>query len=469
MSDVKKKKGFDLPHVYIVLMVVMLLVVVLSYIIPSGQFGLVEDPASGRMVVNPQDFNYLVNDNPISFMDFFKAIHIGIVQSADIIVMLLIAVGAIYVLEKSGAIAAGIHKLLEVSEGKELLILSVLTLMFTILGAIGFGEGGLPFIPLTITVVLGLGYDRMLGITASLGGLAIGFTSGVLNLYTTGIGQSIVGLPLFSGIGFRIAALVVFYLVTMAYMLFYARKIKKDPSKSVVAYEYMNQSNTQDSTEVKEEFTGRRKLALLALVITFVMQAIGTTKLGWGLAELSALYVVLTVILTIVLKLNPSQTCVDFAYGASRLLPAALAIGVARSVMVLMTQAKIVDTTIFKLSEVLQGKGSFFILLLVYIAVIVFNFFVISGSGKAVILMPILGPLGQLVNINQQVMILLYNYGDGFTNYLWPTSGALMAALALGGVNYQQWVKYSWKLFVALIVVGFGLILVANGINLGPF
>jgi uncharacterized ion transporter superfamily protein YfcC len=309
----------------------------------------------------------------------------------------------------------------------------------------------------------------MLGITASLGGLAIGFTSGVLNLYTTGIGQSIVGLPLFSGIGFRIAALVVFYLVTMAYMLFYARKIKKDPSKSVVAYEYMNQSNTQDSTEVKEEFTGRRKLALLALVITFVMQAIGTTKLGWGLAELSALYVVLTVILTIVLKLNPSQTCVDFAYGASRLLPAALAIGVARSVMVLMTQAKIVDTTIFKLSEVLQGKGSFFILLLVYIAVIVFNFFVISGSGKAVILMPILGPLGQLVNINQQVMILLYNYGDGFTNYLWPTSGALMAALALGGVNYQQWVKYSWKLFVALIVVGFGLILVANGINLGPF
>lgn len=470
MSDKKKgKKGFNLPHVYILLMAVMLIVVLLSFVIPSGQFGLIEDPNTGRMVVNPNDFNYVENDTPIGFMDFFTAIHTGIAQSADIIVMLLMAVGAIYLLEKSGTIAAGIHKLLEVSEGRELIVISILTLIFTTLGAIGFGEGGLPFIPLAVTVVMGLGYDRITGMATAMGGMAVGFASGALNLYTTGIGQSLVGLPLFSGLGFRLGALAIFFLVTILYILSYAKKIKKDPSKSIVAYEYVGQSKSEAETGEKEELIGRRKLALLALVVVFVLQAYGATKLKWGFPQISALYIMFSVVLVIILKLKPSQTCVDFAYGASRLLPAALAIGIARSVMVLMNQAMIIDTAIFKLSEVLQGKGSIMILFLVYLAVILFNFFVISGSGKAVILMPILGPLGTLVNINQQIMVLLYNYGDGFTNYIFPTSGALMAGLSLSDVEWQEWAQFSWKLFAMLSVLAFGLVVFANYINLGPF
>lgn len=465
----KQNKGFNLPHVYILLITVMLIVVALSFVIPSGEFGLIEDPNTGRMVVNPNDFNYVDNDNPISFMDFFTAMHTGIAQSADIIVMLLIAVGAIYLLEKSGTIAAGIHRLLEISEGKELVVIGALTLIFTILGAIGFGEGGLPFIPLAVTVVMGLGYDRITGMATAMGGMAVGFASGALNLYTTGIGQSLVGLPLFSGLGFRVAALAIFYVVTILYIVNYAKKIKKDPSKSIVAYEYAEQSKTEEVKGEKEKFTGRKKLALLALVAVFVMQAYGAIQLRWGFPQISALYIIFSFVVAIILKLNPSKTCVDFAYGASRLLPAALAIGLARSVMVLMNQAKIVDTAIFKLSEVLQGKGSLMILFLVYVAVIVFNFFVISGSGKAVILMPILGPLGQLVNINQQIMVLLYNYGDGFTNYIWPTSGGLMAGLSLSNVEWQEWAKFSWKLFSLLSLIAFGFIVFAHYIKLGPF
>lgn len=467
----KRRRGIKMPHVYILLILVMALVVVLSWVVPSGEFARVQDPNTGQMVVDPNNFSYVEKTNPISLLDFFTAIHIGIVQSGDIIVMLLLAVGSIYLVEKSGAIAAGIHKLLEISQGKELLLICILTLVFTIMGAIGFGEGGLPFIPLAVSIVTAMGYDKITGMATAMAGMAIGFSSGVLNLYTTGIAQSIVGLPLYSGIGYRIVALAVFYVITMMYIVGYARKTKTDPSKSVVANNYMEQLN-QSSQEVKQEkveFTLQRKLALISLLAVFILQAFGAIKLKWGLPQMSALYLILAFILVLIFKWNPSEACVDFAYGASRLLPAALAIGLARSVMVLMTQVKIIDTAIYELAAILDGKGPFATLLLIYISVIIFNFFVISGSGKAVILMPILGPLGQLLNINQQVMVLVYNFGDGLTNYLWPTSGALMAGLSMCDIEWQEWAKFSAKLFIILSTVAFGMVLLGHYINLGPF
>lgn len=464
----KKKKDFKLPHVYILLMLVMLLIVVLSWIVPSGEFAQIKDPVTGRVMIDPNNFKSLPKVNPITVMGFFTAIHVGIVQSGDIIVMLLLACGALYLVEKSGAIGAGIHKLLEVSKGKELLVICILTLVFTIMGAIGFGEGGLPFIPLAVSVVVALGYDKITGMATAMGGMAIGFASGVLNLYTTGISQSMVGLPIYSGIGFRTAALVLFYIITMVYIVRYAKKIKADPSKSVVAKSYIQQK-AQEVKQEAIEFTMGRKLALLGMVFIFILQAVGAIKLKWGLPQISAIYLIFAVVLVLILKLNPSQACNDFAYGAARLLPAALAIGLARSVMVLMNQAKIVDPAIHQLAQVLNGKGPVTILFLVYVSVIIFNFFVISGSGKAVILMPILGPLGQLVKINQQIMVLVYNYGDGFTNYIWPTSGGLMAGLAMCDVEWQEWAKFSANLFIILSTVAFGLVVVAQYINLGPF
>lgn len=467
----KQRKGIKIPHVYILLILVMALIVVLSWVVPSGEFARVQDPNTGQMVVDPNNFSYVEKINPISLLDFFTAMHIGIVQSGDIIVMLLLAVGSIYLVEKSGAIAAGIHKLLEMSQGKELLLICILTLVFTIMGAIGFGEGGLPFIPLAVSIVTAMGYDKITGMATAMAGMAVGFASGVLNLYTTGIGQSIVGLPLYSGISYRIVVLAVFYVITMTYIVSYARKTKADPSKSVVANNYMEQLN-QSSQEVKQEkveFTLKRKLALISLLAVFILQAFGAIKLKWGLPQMSALYLILAFILVLIFKWSPSKACVDFAHGASRLLPAALAIGLARSVMVLMTQAKIIDTAIYELAAILDGKGPFATLLLIYISVIIFNFFVISGSGKAVILMPILGPLGQLLNINQQVMVLVYNYGDGLTNYLWPTSGGLMAGLSMCDIEWQEWAKFSAKLFIILSTVAFGMVLLGHYINLGPF
>lgn len=402
-------------------------------------------------------------------MDFFSALHNGVVQSADIIVMLLFASGALYILEKSGAIAAGIHKLLRVAGGKEKLIILALLTLFAIMGTIGFGEGGIPFIPLAMAVVMGMGYDRITAFATSTVGLAIGFTAGVVNFYTTGVSQSIVGLPIYSGLGFRIISLLIFVVISAVYILRYANKTKADPTKSIVMEEYAEQlQNTQSAEYEEEEFTLPKKIALLGLVGVLVGSAFGAIQLGWGMPQLSAVYAIYAVFLVIILRLSPSEAAVTFGEGAARLLPTGLAIGFARSVMILMDQAQIIDTAVHSLSGLLSHTGSIITLLILFLVVIFFNFFVVSGSGKAMILMPIMGPLGKILGINQQVMVVVYQFGDGFTNYLWPTSGGLMAALGMSNVNYADWVKFSFKLFMLLHFAAFILIVIAHYMGLGP-
>lgn len=469
MSKKDKRKGFNFPHVYIMFLLVMLLVVVLSWIVPSGQYERVVDPKTGIEQLNTDVFNYVEQENAIGFMDFFSALHNGVVQSADIIVMLLFASGALYLLEKSGAIAAGIHKLLRVAAGKEKLIIFVLLTVFAIMGTIGFGEGGIPFIPLAMAVVMGMGYDRITAFATSTMGLAIGFTAGAVNFYTTGVSQSIVGLPIYSGLTFRIISLVIFIAITIVYILRYANKTKADPTKSIVANEYLEHlEDAKTATYEEEPFTWPRKIALLGLVAVLVGSAYGAIQLGWGMPQLSAVYAIYAVFLVIILRLSPSEAAADFGIGASRLLPTALAIGFARSVMILMTQAEIIDSAVHALAGLLNNTGSIVTLFVLFLVVIFFNFFVVSGSGKALILMPIMGPLGKILGINQQVMVVVYQFGDGFTNYLWPTSGGLMAALGMSNVNYADWVKFSWKLFMILHFVAFILIVIAQYIGLGP-
>jgi uncharacterized ion transporter superfamily protein YfcC len=470
MSEKKKGKGINFPHIYIMFLLVMLLVVVLSWIVPSGQYERIENPETGMTELNTDKFEYVEQADPIGFMDFFTALHNGVVQSADIIVMLLFASGALYILEKSGAIAAGIHRLLRVAAGKEKMIICVLLTLFAVMGTIGFGEGGIPFIPLAMAVVIGMGYDRITAFATSTIGLAIGFTAGAVNFYTTGVSQAIVGLPIYSGLGFRIVALAVFLAISIIYVLQYAKKTKVDPAKSIVAAEYMEQlENTKKAEYEEEEFTLSRKIALLGLVAILIGSVYGAIKLGWGMPELSAVYAIYAVFLVIVLKLGPSEAAVTFGTGAARLLPTGLAIGFARSIMILMDQAQIIDTSVHALSGLLNNTGAVVTLLILFLVVIFFNFFVVSGSGKAMILMPIMGPLAKILGINQQVMVVVYQFGDGFTNYLWPTSGGLMAALGMSNVHYGDWVKFSLKLFLLLHFAAFILILAANYMGLGPF
>lgn len=457
----KQKKSFTLPHVLIILMIIMLIVTVLSLFIPSGEFARTETGA-----IDPTQFAYIANTNPISLRSFLSSIPQGIVESASTIVSILVISGVLHVIEETGAIAAGLHALARASKGKETFIVVVLTLVFGIMGVIGFGEGALPFIPMTVAVALSLGYDKMVGTAMCQLGVAIGFTTGAFNMFTTGICQNLAGLTMFSAWGFRLIEFAICFVILAAYMIHYCKKIKKDPSKSVMPDYCQTSVGKVEDTSPNVPFTWQRIVTLCILLFGFIFQAVGAIGLGWSMIDVTGMYIGLLVLVVVVNLSNPNKACVDFLKGTTTVIPAVIVIGVARAIYLLMAQAKIVDTIIHAIATVFDGKSPFVIIILLYLVVIAFNFFVVSASGKAFILFPMLKPLADILGINQQVVVTAFQLGDGFTNYLFPTSGALMAALELGGVTYQQWVKFTWKLLLTLVALGAVFSLVAQSIGL---
>ncbi len=466
MSEHKTKRGFKLPHVYIILLFMMLLVVILSWIIPSGAYERVLDEATGREIINPDHFSYVEQTAPITFMNFFEAIYNGFVSGASIMGTLFICSGIIYILEVSGAFGAGIQKILKHMKGKEFSVVVIFYTIFVIFGVLGYGEAAYPFYPLAVTIGLALGYDRIVGTGMAIVGSTVGFTCGMMNMFTTGVAQQLVGLPLFSGMGMRAVGLAVFYVIGFFGLFFYCRKIRRNPEKSIVKDEYLNQK-TEDFEENEQAMTLPRILGLLSFVAVIIIQGVGAVGFGWSFPQIAALYVIFGCVLAVIFRIGPSRVCNIFTQGATRVFGAAFAIGLANAVVTLMNQAQILDTLVYGMSGFLNGKSVILTLLIIYIFVTIFNFFVVSGSGKAVIVMPILQPLGRILNINQQVLVLTYQYGDGITNSFWP--GSAMVALSMCGLGYGEWLRFCWKIYTSMIGAAFVLIIIANAIGYGPF
>lgn len=454
-----------MPHVFIILLVIMLFVVLLSYLIPSGSYERITDSA-GITVIDPDTFSYVENETPITFMDYFEAIYIGFVNGATIMGTLFISSGVIYLLEVSGAFGAGIGMILKKTKGREFSVVCIFYTIFVIFGVLGYGEAAYPFYPLAVTIGFALGYDRMVGTALAIVGSTVGFTSGLMNTFTTGVAQQIVGLPLFSGIGFRAVGLVVFYIIGLIGLYTYCRKIKRDPRLSLMSEEYMNQKQ-EKHTDGMEEMNIRRALGLLVFLGIIIVQGFGCIKLGWSFPQIAAIYVIMGILLAIIFRFGPSEACQLFCQGAVRVFAAAFAVGLAQSVVVLMNQACIMDTIVHAMSTLLENKSAVLALLIIFVFVTLFNFLVVSGSGKAVIVMPILQPLGEILHINQQVLVLTYQYGDGITNSFWP--GSSLVQLSMCGVDYGSWIRFCWKIYLSFIASAFVLVVIAYGIGYGPF
>lgn len=462
----KTKKGFQMPHVYIILLLMMLLVVVISWVIPSGEYERVLDEATGRQIINPDNFAYVERENPITVMNYFEAVYNGFVSGASIMGTLFICSGVIYILEVSGAFGAGIQKILSYTKNREFSVVVIFYTIFVIFGVLGYGEAAYPFYPLAVTIGFALGYDRVVGAGLAIVGSTVGFTCGMMNMFTTGVAQQLVGLPMFSGMGMRAVGLVVFYIIGLLGLFFYCKKIKKNPELSIVKDEYMKQHKKVENEKLLA-MTPSRILGLIGFVVVIIIQGIGAVCYQWSFPQIAALYIMFGMILGIIFRMNPNEVCTVFTQGATRVFGAAFAIGLANSVVALMNQAQILDTIVYKMAGLLYGKNAILTLLIIYVFVTLFNFLVVSGSGKAVIIMPILQPLGKILNINQQVLVLTYQYGDGITNSFWP--GSSMVPLSLCELGYGAWIRFCWKIYGGMMVAAFVLVIIANAIGYGPF
>ncbi|KUO69988.1 MAG: hypothetical protein APF77_20980 [Clostridia bacterium BRH_c25] len=471
MDQKKEKRAITkikIPHVYVLLFAIIIIAALCTYIVPSGQFEYVFNEATNRKLVDPDSFHY-IEQTPANFLTLARAVPSGMEASVNIIMLVVLVIASFEIVNSTGALNAGIYALIKRLKGKESIIIAGMTILFAIIGGfLGWAEGILIFIPLIVSMTRAMGYDSLLGVGIVLLGGAAGFTAGPLNIYTTGICQGIAGLPLFSALEFRMVSFAIFTVTAIVFVLLYAKRLKASLTNS---YVYGIDTYVQEIDENSiPKFTARRKIIVAMVAAGFILIAYGTAKWGWYLKEISGAFIILGILVGIVGKTSANDMSLQFAKGAQSIIPSALVIGIARGVLYIMEQGHILDTVIHAMANGLNGLPGTVSAVFINLIAIFFNFFVISASSKAAMLMPILMPLGDIINVNRQVITIAYQFGDGFTNYFWPTSGIVMAGLAMGGnIPWEKWAKWTWKIMLTWTAVGIAMVIAAQAMQLGPF
>lgn len=467
---VKVKKTFKIPHTYVLIFGIIILVSVLSYIIPAGEYARVKDTATGRTVVDATSFKN-VEGKPVNLLQMLTAIPRGMTAAASIAFFILIVSGSFQIVHATGTIEAGIYKTAKALKGKEQALIPIFMFLFSLTGAfMGFAEENLVFIPIAIALSRACGFDALVGVSLVTIGGAIGFNAAMMNPFTVGVAQGIAELPLFSGIGMRFAVWVVVGLVSVVYVMRYAKKVRANPKLSLVAELEIEDGKLgafDFSNDTK--LTIQHKLVLLTLVCGFIAIVYGVYKWGWYFNEIAAVFIGIGIIAGLVSKITPSKMAEEFILGAKAIVYGALVVGIARAILVVMQDALILDTVIYGLSNIIGYLPKSLAAVGMYLTQVVINFFIPSGSGQAAATMPIMVPLADVLGITRQTAVMAYQFGDGFSNTIIPTASTLMAMLAIAKIPYETWIRYYWKLFVLWLAIGTVFIIVATSISYGPF
>ena len=462
------KKKFVFPNTYVIIILMMIIAVLLTWIIPSGEFERVKDEVSKQSIIIPGTFKYIEN-NPISLFKIPVYIMKGLAKASDIVFLVIIVGGAFNIIIETGMFQSFAGRLTKVFSNKEVLIIPAFSTIFALACTTMGVNTFIGFAPIAVIIARSIGYDAIVGVSMVALGGAIGFSTGTFNPFTTGVAQSLAGLPIFSGLGYRFVCLVVFLIVTNIYIIWYAKKVKANPESSVV-YE-MEQENKKIEVSEKQhdKIEGRHYLVLLIVIACFVLLVYGSQNWKWKLQENAAMFIWMGVLSGFAYGFGPSKIAEEFTKGAKKLVYGALMIGMANGISLILTDGKILDTTVqylggllVTLPSYLQAAGMFLMQLLI-------NGLITSGSGQAAATMPIMLPVADIIGITKQTTVLAFNFGDGLSNYILPTSSALMGFIAMVGISYSNWMKFMWKLFLIWIVVGAILVIVANSINYGPF
>lgn len=462
------KKEFSMPHTYILLVAIAILAAILTYIVPAGSYQREIDSKTGKEYVLADSFNS-IDQTPVTPFGVVKAIPKGMNQGSQIIFFILLIGGSFGIIQKTGAINAGIGKIVEKIKGREKLVIPVLVLVFSFAGAvIGCAEELMPFYPIIISLCLALGFDTITGTAIILIGAGAGFAGAFLNPFTVGVAQGIAGLPLFSGMAYRVFCYVVLVSVTIWYIYRYAKKIQKNPQLSVT-YEEDKLKRSKSNIEDIEEFTTKHKWVLVVFALGIICLSYGVMKLGFYITELAAIFIIIGVAGGLVGGLKLNDIANEFVNGAKDMVLGALMVGFATSIMVILTEGNIIDTiihsmasAIMNLPPALTGVGMFIVQSLT-------NIFIPSGSGQAAVSMPIMAPIADIAGISRQTAVLAYQFGDGFSNVISPTSGYFMASIAIAGVKWDKWAKWMLPLFLIWSLLGAILVTISVYIGYGPF
>lgn len=474
----KAKKKLEFPRPFAVMMILVLIFAILSYVIPSSSYEMMDVTyvqADGtektRSVVNPDTWSLSEEDLSISFMQYMTSFVRGMEAVPDIIFSIFITVGCFYIVSETGAITAGVGRLIVKMGDRKVLIIPMLVTVFAVLAStVGTYEEMLCFIPILCPLLIAAGYDSLLVVALVMCSGAVGFAGATTNPFTLGVAQGIAGLPMFSAMSFHIVVLVVYIVVLCIMLMLYAKKLEKDQTKSLM-YEQDKifiENNGVDFNALPE-FNTTRKLILGIVVISVAALIYGVLNYGWYFEEIAALFMVMALVVTFVYGKGINWFCDNLVAGMKTIVTGALMVGFARAILVVLNDAQMLHTILHWGAGLLTKLPEFMAVVGQYVFQCLMNYIIPSGSGQATATMPIMAPLGDLTGLNRQVAVQCEVIGDALSNPFTPTSGNIHAGLAMAGIPYITWVKYWWKFIAVEYAVGLVIVIVADVINLGPF
>ena len=433
---------------------IILLAQLLVYLVPQGEYQRSPYPDNpNRSMVVPGSYERIAADQQADIPPWFflEAIPQGLAAAHEIIFLIFIAGGVIALLRRSGAIDAALHRAVARLGGSPWILIAGCLVVFS-LGAftIGMGEEYVPLIPILVTMSLAMRMDAIVAMGLVWIPYGIGWACAGINPFGVIIAQNIAGVPLTSGWAARLGMMFVFLAIAFHHLYRYAVKVQRDPAASLVAHiDYTHGFALPEDVR----FTVPRIAILLVFAAAIVGFVFGVTRYGWYINELSAVFLGVGLLTAVIARIPAGETSRTFISGCADMTAAALLVGFARSIEVVLAEGQIIDTVIDSIAGLLVHLGAEASAVGMLAVQTLTNFFIPSGSGQAFVTMPIMSPLATLTGVPQQTAVLAYQFGDGFTNMIVPTSALVMGALALGKIPYTAWVRFITPLLLKIFAV----------------
>ena len=451
------------PTAYTILFALIVLMAVLTWVLPAGQYQRVANEALGKDAPVPGTYQVVepaqqgVFDVLLAPITGFYNQSTGMANAIDVSLFVLVIGGFLGVVNATGAINTGIERVMLRLKGREKWMIPALMLLFAAGGSTyGMAEETLAFYVLLIPLMIAVGYDALTGVAVIMVGAGIGVIGSTINPFSTAIASNAAGIPFTQGLALRLVILALGWLICVAYVMRYAERVRKDPASSLVAD--LKASNEAHFLRNREDhgasvLTTRQMLILLMFGATFAAMVWGVASQGWWMAEMSALFLASSIAVGLVAWLGEKPFTTAFVDGARDLLGVALVIGLARGIVVIMDQGKITDTILHTFEGWITGMPDVAFVNALFATEGLLSLLVPSTSGLAVLSMPILAPLSDFAGVPRNLAVTAFQTAIGITNLVTPTYAVVVGALAIGRVPYQRWVRFIWPLMLMLTVL----------------
>jgi uncharacterized ion transporter superfamily protein YfcC len=452
------KRKWQVPHTLVLLYGMILLAYVLTMLLPAGAFE-TEVNAHGHEVVVPGTYAELEDIRRLPLWSLFTVIPRGLASAQGIIFFVFIIGGALAVIRGTGALDAALGRVLQKFGGQPALLVLMGMLAFAVgSSTIGMAEEYIPLVAILITLCVGMRMDTVAAVGIMVVGYGIGYGTAVMNPFTVLVAQEVAGLAPVSGLGFRMAIFPAFFALGFWYVLRYARKVRLDPSMSLVAdIDEAQPPAPPEATPV----SGRQRAVLVATLLALAIAVWGIKVHQWYFVELGGVFFALALVTGLINGTAMDDMARQFVAGAGELVNTALLIGFARAIEITLSDGQVLHTIVHGLSQPLLAVGSEISAIGMLFIQSILNFFIPSGSGQAYVTMPIMAPIADIVGVTRQVAVLAYQMGDGFMNMIVPTNAVLMGILGICGIPYGRWFRFIWPLMAMLLVLGSATMVVA--------